>query len=312
MDSLLTSISTVTPVLLQLTIGWLLRKLKWLREETTHNLNDLIFLFFLPVLLFNNIREMDLTTGISGGFPLAMGLALTSVFMVSYLAFPFIEKDPQKEGVMVQAMFRTSFSIMGIPLLSHMYGARGTAAATIVLPVLIVLNNIYAVIALSRHSGKRISIRRMVIHMVTNPLIISSALGLFFLWLNIRLPAPVHIGLKQIGAITSPLALIVLGASLKWQGVKDNGKQLILTVAIRQLLIPAVMFVAAYLLGYRNEHMAVMLVAFGCPVAIGAYPMAVAMGGDAQLAAGQVVLTTVGSMFSFLLLIWAGKALGML
>lgn len=312
MDSLLTSIQVIGPVLLQLSLGWLLRTLLWIKDDTTSNLNDLIFRFFLPVLLFNNIREMDLTMGLSGMLPLTMGIALTAVFLVSYLLFPLIEKDPRKEGVMVQAMFRTSFSIVGIPLLSHMYGEKGTAAATMVLPVLIVLNNVYAVLSLSRHSGKRVSIRRMLLHMITNPLIVSSAVGLLFLWLKIQLPQPIHVGLKQVGGITSPLALIVLGASLRWQGIRDNQKQLIQTLVIRQAIIPAIMFIAACLLHYTKESMAVMLVTFGCPVAIGAYPMAVAMGGDGQLAAGQVVLTTIGSMFSFLFLFWIGMALGLL
>ena len=104
----------------------------------------------------------------------------------------------------------------------------------------------------------------------------------------------------------------MLGASLKWQGVKDNRNQLIWTVLLKQLIIPVVMVGLAVLLGFHHEELGVMVILFGAPAAVSSYPMAEAMGGDGTLAASQLVLTTVFSMGTLFGLIYVGKLLGVL
>lgn len=104
-----------------------------------------------------------------------------------------------------------------------------------------------------------------------------------------------------------PLSLLVLGASLQWQGVRDNRTELVWTVLLKQVIIPLVMLGLAVLLGFRNEALGVMLILFGAPCAISSYPMAEAMGGDGPLAASQVVLTTLCSMGTLFVLVYVGK-----
>ena len=55
-----------------------------------------------------------------------------------------------------------------------------------------------------------------------------------------------------------------------------------------------------------------LIVLFGAPCAVSSYPMAAAMGGDGELAAGQVVLTTLFSMATLFVLIYVGKLLAVL
>ena len=56
----------------------------------------------------------------------------------------------------------------------------------------------------------------------------------------------------------------------------------------------------------------VLLIVFGAPCAVSSYPMAQAMGGDGELAAGQVVLTTIFSMATLFIFIYLGKLLVLL
>ena len=59
-----------------------------------------------------------------------------------------------------------------------------------------------------------------------------------------------------------------------------------------------IMFTIAILLGFTHEELGVIIILFGAPCAVSCFPMADAMGGDGQLAASQVVLSTVISMGS--------------
>ena len=166
-----------------------------------------------------------------------------------------------------------------------------------------------AVVALASCSGKKPSVKKLLQDIFTNPLIVASVLGGLLLLLHVKLPTVLEKVCSQIGSIASPLSLLVLGASLRWQGVKDNRRELCWTVLLKQAVIPFIMLGLAVLLGFRNEELGVMVILFGAPCAVSSYPMAEAMGGDGPLAASQVVLTTIFSMGTLFALIYLGKLL---
>lgn len=300
------------PMLILLVLGWVLRKVNWLSGETAGAVNKLVFKLFLPVLLFNNMRSMSSAGSPDLKYLLFLFLGVAGIFVAAFLLVPRFVHDPKKQGVMVQGIFRTNFAILGIPLMESMFGEPGILIYSLALPVVIPLNNILAVVALSVPAGKSTSKKKMLKDIVTNPLIVACALGAVCLLFNIRFPQVMEEALSKVAGIASPLSLIVLGASLKWEGVRDNRKELIWTVLLKQLIIPAVMMTLAVLLGFRGAQLGVMIILFGAPCAVSSYPMAAAMGGDGPLAASQVVLTTIFSMGTLFALIYIGKGLALI
>ena len=309
MAELQVTLEIMLPLLIMLLVGWLSRQSGLIRGETASAMNKLIFRLFLPVLLFNNIRTMDVRSAPGPGFAAYLFLGVLSIWLLAQYLVPRFVHDPRKQGVMVQGIFRTNFAILGIPLMEAMFGQSGMAAVTLALPVVIPLNNVLAVVSLASCSGQKPSAKKLLRDILTNPLIVASALGGLMLLLRIQLPSVVEKVCSQIGGIASPLSLLVLGASLRWQGVKDNRRELCWTVLLKQAVIPFVMLALAVLLDFRNEELGVMVILFGAPVAVSSYPMAEAMGGDGPLAASQVVLTTIFSMGTLFVLIYLGKLL---
>ena len=309
MAELQVTLEIMLPLLMMLLVGWLLRQTGLMKGETASALNKLIFRLFLPVLLFNNIRSMDTSSTPGPGFAAYLFLGVFCIWLLAQVLVPRFVRDPRKQGVMVQGIFRTNFAILGIPLMEAMFGQSGMAAVTLALPVVIPLNNVLAVVALASCSGKKPSVKKLLRDILTNPLIVASALGGLLLLLRVQLPTVLEKVCSQIGGIASPLSLLVLGASLRWQGVKDNRRELCWTVLLKQAVIPFIMLGLAVLLGFRNEELGVMVILFGAPCAVSSYPMAEAMGGDGPLAASQVVLTTIFSMGTLFALIYLGKLL---
>lgn len=301
------TLDIMLPLLLMLGLGWFIRHIGLMSDGTASAINKLIFRLFLPVLLFNNIRTLDVSSAPGLGFTAFIFFSVLAVFLAAHLLVPRFVKDPRKQGVMVQGIFRTNFAILGIPLVQAMFGDAGTVAVTLALPTVTILNNILAVIALASPSGKKADPKALIKDIVTNPLIVACVLGCIVLFAGIRLPAALNKVCNDVGSITSPLSLIVLGASLRWKGVKDNRVLLTWTVILKQAVIPVVMLTLAVLLGFRHEELGVMLILFGAPCAVSSYPMAEAMGGDGPLAASQVVLTTIFSMGTLFVLIYVGK-----
>ena len=312
MTELLITLDIMTPLFILLGLGWLLRRINLMGETLVSGLNKLIFKLFLPVLLFNNMRDLDMSTVPPASFMLFVFCSILTVFVAAYVLVPRFVKNPRKSGVTVQGIFRTNYAILGIPLLEAMFGAPGVMAATLALPIVVPVNNSLAVVALSTCAGHKAEPKKLVKNIVTNPLIIGTVLGAAFLLLKIPMPGVVDDACRQIGRITSPLSLLVLGASLRWQGVADNKKLLSWMLLFRQGVIPAIMFTIAILLGFTHEELGVIIILFGAPCAVSCFPMADAMGGDGQLAASQVVLSTVISMGTLFVLIYVGKLLAIL
>lgn len=312
MAELTITLEIMLPLLMMLAVGWLIRRVGIMSQQTAGSLNKLIFKLFLPVLLFNNIRTLDIATAPGLGFTAYLFLGVLGIFLLAQLIVPRFVHEPRKSGVMVQGIFRTNFAILGVPLMEAMFGQTGMAAVALALPVVIPLNNVLAVVALSTCSGKKTSPVQMIKDIALNPLIIASMLGGVFLALHITLPSTVNKVCNQLAGLASPLSLLVLGASLRWQGVKENKKEILWTVLLKQAIIPIVMLALAVFLGFRNEELGVMLILFGAPCAVSSYPMAEAMGGDGPLAASQVVLTTIFSMGTLFVLIYLGKLLVLL
>lgn len=301
------TVEILFPLFLLLALGWVLRRIGWMSTQLTRETNKLIFQLFLPILVFNNIRDMASGVSMDAGYAAYLFFGLLSVYLLAALFVPRFEKHPRKRGVMVQGIFRTNFAALGAPLMEAMFGENGLAMYSLALPIVIPLNNILAVIALSSPGQKQLRPLEMLKSIVTNPLIIGCILGGIMLLTRLQLPVVVDSALRQVGGLASPLSLLVLGASLQWQGVRDNRTELVWTVLLKQVIIPLVMLGLAVLLGFRNEALGVMLILFGAPCAISSYPMAEAMGGDGPLAASQVVLTTLCSMGTLFVLVYVGK-----
>ena len=306
MQEFLVTLNIMLPLLLMLGIGWLLRRIGLMTEPVTQGMNKLVFRLFLPVLLFNNVRGLDVASAPGLSFAAYLFFGVLGVYLLARLIVPRLVKDPRKSGVVVQGVFRTNFAILGVPMMQSIFGQAGMATVTLGLPVVIPLNNVLAVLALLPCGGKA-DFRSVIRKIVTNPLIIGVALGGICLWSGLTLPSPIDKVCTELGSLATPVSLLVLGASLRWQGMKDSRRLLTWMLVFKQLIIPFAMAGLAVLLGFRGMELAVIVILFGAPTAVSSFPMAQAMGGDGQLAANTVVMTTVLSMGTLFALIYLCK-----
>ena len=307
MQEFLITLDIMLPLLLTLCVGALLRRIGLMNDATTNGMNKLIFKLLLPVLLFKNMRDLDTTAAPGFGFAAFVLFGILGVYAAAQLIVPRFLKDPRQSSVVVQALFRTNFAILGVPLMQAIFGDAGLAFVALVLPINIPENNILSVFALTPCSGQKADAKKILRQIVTNPMILGVVLGAVCLLLNVRLPKAVDKVIGNIAGLTSTVSLLVLGASLKIQGVMQHRKTLCWMLLFKQLIIPLTLAGLAALLGFRGMELGVLVILFGAPTAVSSFPMAQAMGGDGQLAASQVVLTTILSMGTLFLLIYLCK-----
>ena len=204
MQEFLVTLNIMLPLLIMLGIGWLLRHIGWMTEPVTQGMNKLVFRLFLPVLLFNNVRTLDVANAPGLSFAAYLFFGVLGVYGLAQLIVPRLVKDPRKSGVVVQGVFRTNFAILGVPLMQSIFGQAGMATVTLGLPIVIPLNNVLAVLALLPCGGKA-DVRSVIRKIVTNPLIIGVALGGLCLRSDLTLPGPIDKVCTDLGSLATPV-----------------------------------------------------------------------------------------------------------
>lgn len=312
MDNLILAFNVVLPLFMCIALGYLLRRLGMMEEAPRRAMNKLCFKVFLPFYLFNSIYSADLKQAFDPGFLLLAVCGILAIFTCAMLLIPRIEKENPRRGVMIQGIFRSNFALFGLPVVQSLCGDDKIGPASLLISFVVPIFNILAVVSLESFRGGKPSARKILRGIATNPLIIASLLGIFFNLLRISIPTAVLKGISDIGRVTTPLSLVVLGSEFMFGNVRAYWKQLTITVSCRLIFCPLIMVVIGAALGLRNEMLAPILILFGSPTAVSSFTMAQQMDGDGDLAASIVVFTTALAILTIFLWIFVLKQLALI
>ena len=307
MENLILSFNIVLPIFLILSLGYILKKLKILDELTTKNMNSVNFKLFLPLLLFYNVYKTDLSVVFNPKLLIFSIISVILVFLLLFIIIPLLEKDNRKRGVIIQGIFRSNFVIFGVPVCEALFGQNATGVASMLIAVVVPLFNFLAVICLEIYRGGNINFKKIIKGIITNPLIIASIIGLFFIYFKIKLPTPIEKTINDISKIATPLAFILLGSSFTFSAFSVYIKQLSITILGKLIIVPGIVLYIAALLGFRNIELTCLLSVFASPTAVSSYTMAEQMDGDSILAGQIVVLTSIISIITVFLWIFILK-----
>lgn len=307
MENLIISLNVVLPLFLLIALGYVLKKLRMYDGNSLNTINKLVFKVFLPVYLFHSICSSDLSAAFDIKVIAFAVLSLLIWFLLLMLLVPRFEKANAKRGVMIQGMFRSNFVLFGLPVAVSLCGEDKIGTTSLLLGIIVPIYNVLAVTTLELFRGGKPNVKKILVGIAKNPLIIASILGVGVYLLNIELPYAIEKTVVDIGKVATPLALIALGGGFEFSKVKGDFKQLMVTVAGRLVISPLLTVTAAILFGFRDEILVPILLMSGAPTAVSSYTMAQQMGGDADLAGEIVVFTTGISILTIFLWVFALK-----
>lgn len=313
LESFMIALNAVFPFLILLFVGFLAVRTGLTDRMFMTRLNKLNFRLFFPFLMFNNIYSAQPEDLPSLRLMLFGPLSVVLLILVLLAFVPRIVRENPRRGVIIQAVFRSNFIIYGIPLTTSIFGTERSSVCGMMVMIMVSLFNIAAVVVLEIfRDDRKIRLKPLLLGLVKNPLLQGCAAGLLFFALKIRLPDFIASPVASLASLATTLAMIVLGASLVFDELRKNKKTLISVLFVRLVLLPLLMVSAGWLLGLRGIELFLVLMIFGTPVATASYPMASNMGGDGQLAGQLVFVSTVASLGTIFLFIYAMSRLGLL
>lgn len=326
-DSLLFSANAVLPIVLVIALGYVLKRIGMLTKEFLDVGNKLTFRVLIPTMLFMNVYNINSFSEINFWFVLYGIAAVIVIFAAGIPIYCAFTKDPGKRGSLIQSMFRSNYAIIGIPLATSLFGDQGAAAAGVMSAFCVPLFNVLAVITLSifnkNETKSRIDVKKILIGIVKNPLIIGTVAGLAVLGIRellvlgnigfrLRDIEFLYTSLNNVKSICTPFALLVLGGRFEFSAVARLKNEIIFGTAMRCVVVPVVGLLGAYFLvpGLGGEHYATYVGVFATPVAVASAIMAKEMGADDELAGQLVVWTSLVSAVTIFIYVTILKAVG--
>ena len=291
MENLILSLNVVLPLFITMSLGYFLKYLNMFDNNTLDTMNNITFKSFLPMLLFYSIYKTDLQGVFNLKLMIFSATCVIALYLILYLIVPLIEKDNKKRGALLQGLFRSNFVIFGIPITESLFGSEKVGVAALLIAVIVTLFNILSVIALETFRGGKPDFRKISIGIIKNPLIIASCLGILTLLLKIKIPTAMEKTISDVSKIATPLSLILLGASFKFDNIKKYLKQTTIAVVGKTILTPCIILPICIMFGYRGVELSTLMIIFAAPTAISSFTMAQQMDSDSDLA-GQIVVFT--------------------
>ena len=311
LNSFFLSLNTSASIFIMMAVGYGAKRLLRLEKEHIARFNSLVFHTLLPLMLFHNIYTSNIRGGVSFR---CLGLALSvllALFLLTWLFVQRVEPDNRQRGVMIQASFRSNFLLLGMPLIRELCPDADLATVSVMLAIVVPCYNVLAVVTLETFGRKQIDIRKILLGIAKNPLIIASAAGILANLSGLPLPGCLSSPISQLGASASPVALLLLGAQFEFHDVRLHRRNLSICTALRLVVYPGVALPLAALAGLRGPEFAVLISMFATPTAVASFSMAAQMGGNPELAASAVTMTTLLSAGTLFLWIFLFKSLGM-
>lgn len=296
LESLVYALNVTLPISLIILLGVGLKRLGWITDEFAQTGSKLVFNLTLPCLLFINVSTIQLASQMPVLLlSIALSVAILTFIGLHFLAFVIPTKSSR--GAFVQGAVRGNLAIVGLALSVSAFGEQALAMASMYLAALVLPINIFSILTLYYHQAKNPSIRTVVWNVLSNPLAIAIFLALVVAVVPIRVPDLIMETGNYLARMTLPLALLCIGASIRWHEFKAS-RLLYLTIGVKLLLLPLIGVTVGVVCGLQGVELGVLFMMMAAPTAAAAYPMIRSIGGDYHLTAAIIAGSTVLSMFT--------------
>nr|QMS47949.1 auxin Efflux Carrier [uncultured bacterium] len=279
-------------------VGYIVGRAGVLGEHAPFVLGRIAFFVLSPALLFTVLADADVHVLFSALLPVSL-IAAAAAFLAFALVARLVWRRPASETVIGSlASGYVNANNIGIPVAVYVLGNPAFSAPVILLQLLVFAPISLAI--LDAQARGAVSLKRILLQPVTNPLILGSFLGVVLAVLDVELPDPVMEPFRIIGASAVPVILIAFGMSLHGQRPLAPGtarRDVLLASALKLAVMPAVAwFVGHVVFGMTGQNLFVVVVLAALPSAQNVFNYAQRYERGVVLARDVVLITTIGSI----------------
>ena len=296
-----TVINQILMLFLLIGSGWLMRRLGVLTDGVLKGLNGLILSLMWPMLMISTTQKAYTPELLATFIQILLTSALVLGTALSLLIWAFKRKGMDATPTLSMLCTMPNSGFFGIPIVQALYGDTGLLyLSAYIIGFNVVLWTIPMVVYAKLSPGKHGPIWKNLL----NPGIVFAAIGMGLFLLKIALPSPVLSTVNTLASTNTPLSMLILGARMDGLKIKGFGdSRLWLCTAIKLVALPLLAMALLLPFGIRGMTLTILVVVTAMPTAASVQMMAERYGGDVELSAKTVSVTTLCSAVSLPLML---------
>ena len=311
LSNFLLSFEAVCPMFLIIAAGYTAKKLGMIDDRALKQVNKVLFNIAFPCTCFKSLYGAEFDLSSDARFILYCWIVALACWILACPLVMKIEKSNKRRGAMVQAMNRTNYLVIGLPILHSICGDTELAFVTVALSGLILISNVISIVVMELFRGGKPDPKHMAKSVFINPIILATLLGIVTMVTGITIPAPLASAASSLGGAATPIALLMIGASIDFKHMGDRIKPVIICVTGKLIILPLIAAAGGVLMGFRGVEFVALLILFGPSPTTTSYTVADQMGSDGDLARDCVVIASALVAFTMFLWIFLFRSLGM-
>jgi predicted permease len=240
-------LGAVLPVFGLVACGYLAGRFGIVTQASSHALNQFVYAFALPAMLFVAVYRGSLDEILSGWFLLAViGATLGTAaagFGLSHLAGARPAESTMRA---LNASFANT-GYLGIPLVTVAYGERAALPAALATVATNIISFALAIVCLELFvNPRRGSVRRALRGVAMSPLIWPIALAVALVAARLQVPLPVERFATLLAAAAGPCALFAIGLFVSQLSIRAGAAASWQSSALKLVLHPLLMALLAF------------------------------------------------------------------
>ncbi|WP_226779847.1 AEC family transporter [Oceaniglobus trochenteri] len=280
-------------------LGYGAARSRFFTAEATAYLTKFVFYFALSAMLFRFAANLSFWDVVQPRPMLAYLGATLAVYLLASAAGVFRRIGVAQAAIEAQCAVIGNVGFLGVPMLALLLGEGAVGPIMMILAVdLIVFGSLAVILITGSRHGKVTSatLRTVGIGLVSNPMIVSIALGFSWAALEWPIPAPMNEFLAILGGAATPGALFAIGASLAGKSAERLSVAAWLSFCKLVLHPAAVAFMVLIVMPVDVYTAGVMIASAALPVAGNVYMIAQHYGVAPQRASASILVSTVISV----------------
>lgn len=296
----------ILQMLIILFIGAYAYKKGLIHNNGLKSLTNLLLEIVSPLLIFTSYQR-DYNQEQVEGLLLVFLLSFLSIIIAILISLIVIKKTDKRDYLVERmAVMYSNCGFIGLPLMYALYGSLGVFYCTGFITAFNIICWSYGISML-----EKLPIKEQLIKIFTGRNMIAIFLGLLFYFLSIRIPEFIVSPLATIGSMNSPLALLIVGATIMKTPFKNmftniRGYYILL---IHNIVIPIIILLFLFKLNSSEMIKTIVIIAMACPVGATTTTFALKFNKDELYASSLLGLSTLACIFTIPFILFLSKLL---
>jgi malonate transporter len=239
-------LQVILPLIFLMLMGYGSVYFQLLNQEHIQALNHFVIKIALPAFLFCALSSKNIQDLWHPAYFIAYGGGSLLMFLLAYgMYWRGLGFNLSQSAVMSMGASMSNTGFMGTAILTMLLAEHAAVyiSLTLIIENMLIILLMLSLAELGLQQGSVGQVLQLTLKRVCkNPLIIAIILGLSLALCGWHLPVPIATALELVGKTASPLALLVIGASMATLPAMQINRASLLLVSMSCVLMPALIY----------------------------------------------------------------------